>query len=247
MKELKQGTFKMEFSLNNVDYLISLSTSKSEENGLSAEKYKAELKAGPKKVFLEKIHRDDGNVDYNIRGEGPGMDDEAERKRFLRTWAMVVFGQLQRHANEMNGTDQDDQFKRSMTSFLQLYKHFFEPRLLSLLVQDAETDNLSSDSGLDENDNDATETDESSSDSGIDENGPTLNSDARAHGRDDADDSSTSSDNDDDNNETSYPGDWFPRTKVTFDDVITLLFIVYYSGVLVNLKNVDSKPRWEQI
>ena len=84
----------MEFSLNNVDYLINLSTSKSEENGVSAEKYKAELKAGPKKVFLEKIHRD-GDVDYNIRGEGPGMDEEAERKRFLRTWAMVVFGQLQ--------------------------------------------------------------------------------------------------------------------------------------------------------
>ena len=115
------------------------------------------------------------------------MDDEAERKRFLRTWAMVVFGQLQRHANEMNGTDQDDQFKRSMTSFLQLYKHFFEPRLLSLLVENAETDALSSDSGLDENDNDAAETNASISDSGID------------HGDAD-DDSSTSSDNDDDNN-----------------------------------------------
>ena len=188
----------MEFSLNNVDYLISLSTTKSEEGGVSAEKYKAELKAGPKKVFLEKIHRD-GVVDYNIRGEGPGMDDEAERKRFLRTWAMVVFGQLQRHANEMNGTDQDDQLKRSMTSFLQLYKHFFEPRLLSLLVENAETDALSSDSGLDEND--AAETDESSSDSGIDENVPALTSDARANGRDD--DSSTSSENDDDNSGTS--------------------------------------------
>ena len=189
MKELKQGTFKMEFSLNNVNYIISLATTKSEDDGVQAENYKAELKAGPKKVFLEKIHRD-VDVDYNIRGEGPGMDDEAERKRFLRTWALVVFGQLQRHANEMNGTDQDDQFKRSMTSFLQLYKHFFEPRLLSLLVEKAETNNpLSSDSGLDENVNDAAETDESSSDSGIDENVPALNSDARAHGDDD--DSST--------------------------------------------------------
>ena len=184
--------------------ISSLSTTKSENDGVQAENYKAELKAGPKKVFLEKIHRDDGDVDYNIRGEGPGMDDEAERKRFLRTWAMVVYGQMQRHANEMNGTDQDDQLKRSLTSFLQLYKHFFEPRLLSLLVENAETDALSSDSGLDENVNDAAETEESSSDSGIDENGPALNSDARVHGRDDDDDSSTSSDNDDDNNGTSY-------------------------------------------
>ena len=49
-----------------------------------------------------------------------------------------------------------------MTSFLQLYKHFFEPRLLSLLVvENAETDALSSDSSLDENDNDAAETDDS--------------------------------------------------------------------------------------
>ena len=81
------------------------------------------------------------------------------------------------------------------------YKHFFEPRLLSLLVvENAETDALSSDSSLDENDNDAAETEESNSDSGIDENVPALNSDARAHSRDDDDDSSTSSDNDDDNN-----------------------------------------------
>lgn len=188
----------MEFSLNNVDYLISLSSTKSEDDGVSAKNYKAELKAGPKKVFLEKIYRD-GDVDYNIRGEGPGMDDEAERKRFLRTWAMVVFGQLQRHAREMNGTDQDDQFKRSITSFLQLYKHFFEPRLLSLLEYDAETDAFSSDSGMGEDDTDAAETDTSISDSGIDENDSTLNSDARAQGHDD--DSSTSSN--DDSNGTS--------------------------------------------
>ena len=195
MKELKQGTFKMEFSLNDVDYIISLSSTKSEDGGVSAKHYKAELKAGPKKVFLEKIHRD-GDVDYNMSGEGPGMDDEAERKRFLRTWAMVVFGQLQRHAREMNGTDQDDQFKRSITSFLQLYKHFFEPRLLSLLEYNAETDAFSSDSGMGEDDTDAaeTETDTSISDSGIDENDSTLNSDARAQGHDD--DSSTSSNDD---------------------------------------------------
>ena len=190
----------MEFSLNNIDYLISLSSTKSEDNGVLAINYKAELKAGPKKVFLEKFHRDN-NVDYNIRGEGPGMDDEAERKRFLRAWAMVVFGQLQRHAREMDGTDQDDQFKRSIRSFLQLYKHFFEPRLLSLLEENAETDALSSDSGMEENDNDAAETDASSSDSGIDENVSTLNSDVRVHGRDDG--SSTSSD-DDSNNGSRY-------------------------------------------
>jgi len=118
----------MEFSLDNVDYQISLSNTKSEEDGVLAEKYKAELKAGPKKVILEKT-LNGGDVDYNIRGEGPGMDDEDERKRFLRTWALVVFGQIQRHSREINGTDQDDQFKQSMTSFLKLYKHFFEPRV----------------------------------------------------------------------------------------------------------------------
>ena len=35
----------------------------------------------------------------------------------------------------MNETDQDDQLKQSLTSFLKLYKHFFEPRLLSLLEE----------------------------------------------------------------------------------------------------------------
>ena len=115
-------------------YQISISNTKSDEGGVAAERYKAELKAGPKKVVLEKTING-GDVDYNILGEGPGMDDEAERKRFLRTWALVVFGQLQRHSREINGTDQDDQFKQSMTSFLKLYKHFFEPRLLSLISE----------------------------------------------------------------------------------------------------------------
>ena len=138
MKELKQGTFNMEFSLDNVVYQISLSNTKSEEDGVAAERYKAELKAGPKKVVLEKSING-GDVDYNILGEGPGMDDEAERKRFLRTWALVVFGQLQRHSREINGTDQDDQFKQSMTSFLKLYKHFFEPRLLSLISENPDS------------------------------------------------------------------------------------------------------------
>ena len=184
----------MEFSLNNVDYKISLSSTKSEDDGISSKRYKAELKAGPKIVVLEKILLD-GETVYDIHGEGPGMDDEAERKRFLRAWAMVVFGQLQRHAREMDGTDQDDQFKRSIRSFLQLYKHFFEPRLLSLLEENAETDALSSDSGMEENDNDAAETDASSSDSGIDENVSTLNSD---------DDGSSTSSDDDSNNGSRY-------------------------------------------
>ena len=157
MKELKQGTFNMEFSLDNVDYQISLSNTKSEEDGVLAEKYKAELKAGPKKVILEKT-LNGGDVDYNIRGEGPGMDDEDERKRFLRTWALVVFGQIQRHSREINGTDQDDQFKQSMTSFLKLYKHFFEPRLLSLINENPDSAgsdtnhyDMGSNSGIPEN------------------------------------------------------------------------------------------------
>ena len=149
----------MEFSLDNVDYQISLSNTKSDGDGVPAERYKAELTAGPKKVVLEKI-LNGGDVDYSMRGEGPGMDDEAERKRFLRTWALVVFGQLQRHSREINGSDQDDQFMQSMTSFLKLYKHFFEPRLLSLLNENQDSSensdinhqDVGSFSGIPEND-----------------------------------------------------------------------------------------------
>ena len=125
----------MAFNLNNVNYQISLSNTKSEDDGVIAQRYKAELQAGPKKVILEKILQD-GDVQYTINGEGPGMDNEDERKRFLRTWAGVVIGQLHRHAREMNETDQNDQFKQSITSFLKLYKHFFEPRVLSLLQEE---------------------------------------------------------------------------------------------------------------
>ncbi len=55
----------MEFSLDNVDCQISLSNTKSEEGGVAAERYKAELKAGPKKVVLEKTING-GDVDYNF-------------------------------------------------------------------------------------------------------------------------------------------------------------------------------------
>ena len=173
----------MEFSLDNVDYQISLSNTKSEEDGVLAEKYKAELKAGPKKVVLEKT-LNGGDVDYNIRGEGPGMDDEDERKRFLRTWALVVFGQIQRHSREINGTDQDDQFKQSMTSFLKLYKHFFEPRLLSLISENPDSAG-SENSEINHYDNDmgsfsAMPSSDMGSNSGISENAipPSMDSDS---------------------------------------------------------------------
>ena len=121
----------MKFSLNNVSYKISLSSTKSENNGISSLKTNAKLKAGPKRVVLEKILLDGETVRDDIHGEGPGMDDETERKRF----AEVVIEQLQRHAREMNETEQDDQLKQSLTSFLKFYKDFFEPRLLSLLEE----------------------------------------------------------------------------------------------------------------
>ena len=179
MKELNHGIFNMEFSLDNVDYKISLSSTKSEDDGISSQRYKAELKAGPKIVVLEKILLD-GETVYDIHGEGPGMDDEAERKRFLQNWAVVVIGQLQRHAREMNETDQDDQLKQSLTSFLKLYKHFFEPRLLSLLEENQESF---------KNDTDSAETD-----------GNTLTSSSGADVRDGDEDSSTSSDDENDSN-----------------------------------------------
>ena len=196
MKELKQGTFNMEFSLDNVDYQISLSNTKSEEDGVLAEKYKAELKAGPKKVVLEKTING-GDVDYNIRGEGPGMDDEAERMRFLRTWSLVVFGQLQRHSREINGTDQDDQFKQSMTSFLKLYKHFFEPRLLSLINENPDSDGSEiSDTNHYEGSFSAIPSSHMGSNSGIPENAmPSSSMDSDDSGND-ADDLDADSDND---------------------------------------------------
>ena len=171
--------YNMEFSLNNVEYKISLSSTKSEDDGISSQRYKAELKAGPKIVVLEKILLD-GETVYDIHGEGPGMDDEAERKRFLQNWAVVVIGQLQRHAREMNETDQDDQLKQSLTSFLKLYKHFFEPRLLSLLEENQESF---------KNDTDSAETD-----------GNTSTSNSGADVRDGDEDSSTSSDDENDSN-----------------------------------------------
>ena len=130
--------YNMEFSLNNVDYKISLrSKNRYEDDGNSFQGYQTELIAGPKKVFLYNILLDgETEVYYNyIHGEGPGMDDEAERNRFLKNWVMVVIDQLQRHAREMNETEQDDQLKQSLTSFLKFYKDFFEPRLLSLLEE----------------------------------------------------------------------------------------------------------------
>ena len=171
MKELKQGMFNIEFSLINVDYKISLSSAKSENDGISSQRYKAELRAGPKIVVLEKILLD-GETVYDIHGEGPGMDDEAERNSFLKNWVLVVIGQLQRHAREMNETDQDDQLKQSLTSFLKLYKHFFEPRLLSLLEENQ---------GSFGNDTDSAETD-----------GNTLTSNSGTEVRDGDEDSSTS-------------------------------------------------------
>ena len=135
----------MKFSLNNVSYKISLSSTKSENNGISSLKTNAKLKAGPKRVVLEKILLDGETVRDDIHGEGPGMDDETERKRF----AVVVIGQLQRHAREMNETDQ---LKQSLTSFLKLYKQFFKPRLLSLLEENQES--LTSNSGADVRDGD---------------------------------------------------------------------------------------------
>ena len=135
----------MKFSLNNVSYKISLSSTKSENNGISSLKTNAKLKAGPKRVVLEKILLDGETVRDDIHGEGPGMDDETERKRF----AEVVIEQLQRHAREMNETDQ---LKQSLTSFLKLYKQFFKPRLLSLLEENQES--LTSNSGADVRDGD---------------------------------------------------------------------------------------------
>ena len=163
----------MHFYLNNVDYQITLSTLNSEDDGVYVQLLKAELVAGPKKVVLEKIVRD-GHVDYKIHGEGPGMDDEAERKRFLRSWAVVVFGQFQRHINEDG--NQDDQVSRSLGSFLQLFKHFFEPRLMSLLQEES----------LDHSENDE-ETDGSdfdSSDGSDDENAMISSSKKRNHDED---------------------------------------------------------------
>ena len=183
MKELKHGMFNMEFSLNNVDYKISLSSiNDSEDDGNSFQRYKTELKAGPKIVVLENILLDGetGVYDIHIHCEGPGMDDEAERNRFLKNWVMVVIDQLQRHAREMNETDQDDQLKQSLTSFLKLYKHFFEPRLLSLLEENQ---------GSFGNDTDSAETD-----------GNTLTSNSGADVRDGDEDSSTSSDDENDSN-----------------------------------------------
>ena len=118
----------MKFSLNNVSYKISLSSTKSENNGISSLETNAKLRAGQKRVVLEKILLDGETVRDDIHGEGPGMDDETERKRF----AEVVIEQLQRHAREMNETDQ---LKQSLTSFLKLYEQFFKPRLLSLLEE----------------------------------------------------------------------------------------------------------------
>ena len=135
----------MKFSLNNVSYKISLSSTKSENNGISSLETNAKLRAGQKRVVLEKILLDGETVRDDIHGEGPGMDDETERKRF----AMVVIGQLQRHAREMNETDQ---LKQSLTSFLKLYKQFFKPRLLSLLEENQES--LTSNSGADVRDGD---------------------------------------------------------------------------------------------
>ena len=80
----------------------------------------------------------------------------------------------------MNETDQDDQLKQSLTSFLKLYKHFFEPRLLSLLEENQESF---------KNDTDSAETD-----------GNTLTSNSGADVREGDEDSSTSSDDENDSN-----------------------------------------------
>ena len=161
----------MHFYLDNVDYQITLSTLNSEDDGVSIQLLKAELVAGQKKVVVEKIIRD-GHVDYKISGEGPEMDDEAERKRFLSSWAVVVFGQIQRHNNEDG--KQDDQMSRSLASFLQLYKHFFEPRLMSLLQEEA----------LDRSENDEETDGFDSSDSSDDGNVITSSSKKRKHDED---------------------------------------------------------------
>ena len=49
------------------------------------------------------------------------------------------------------------------------------------------------------------------------------------------------------NNETTYPGDWFPKTKVSCEAKQPLYLIIFLSGALANSKSVDSKPKWEQI
>ena len=200
----------MEFSLDNVDYQINLSNTKSEDDGVTAERYKAELKAGPKKVVIEKT-LNGGDVDYNIRGEGPGMDDEAERKRFLRSWALVVFGQIFEYLNifEINDTDQDDQFKQTITSFLKLYKHFFEPRLLSLLGENPDSSensdlnyhDMGSFSGISEN-----AMPSSASNSGIPENAmPSSSLDSESGN--DADDMNADSGNDTDDMDSDSGND----------------------------------------
>ena len=91
--------------------------------GVLALFHNAELKAGPKEVFLEKIHRDN-DMDYTIYGEGPGMDDEAEKKGFLSDWVTEVCGLLQGHTSYINESDFHFQYR----AFIQLWKHFFEPR-----------------------------------------------------------------------------------------------------------------------
>ena len=83
----------------------------------------------------------------------------------------------------MNESDQDDQLKQSLTSFLKLYKHFFEPRLLSLLEENQEIFGNATDSA------ETAETD----------GGNTLTSDSGADVRDGNEDSSTSSDDDSNN------------------------------------------------
>ena len=48
------------------------------------------------------------------------------------------------------------------------------------------------------------------------------------------------------NNETTYPGDWFPRTKV-INGYTNCILMVYSSGAMGILKNVAMKQKWERI
>ena len=80
----------MQFTRDNVDYKISYSkmNSGSREDGVSIQSLKANFEAGQKKLGFDVIDQD-GHLDYSFNGDGPGMDDENERIRFLESWTFL--------------------------------------------------------------------------------------------------------------------------------------------------------------
>ena len=85
----------MQFTRDNVDYKISYSKMNSgrREDGVSIQSLKANFEAGQKKLGFEVIDQD-GHLDYSFNGDGPGMDDENERIRFLESWTFLFLDNL---------------------------------------------------------------------------------------------------------------------------------------------------------